>query len=87
MRYRITGRVQGVGFRYFTRRAAQKEGVRGWVRNVSDGSVEAEALGSDDQLAAFEEAIGRGPGPSRVDGVERSPGDDSSVGAGFEIVL
>ena len=86
MRYRIIGRVQGVGFRYFTRRAAQKAGVRGWVRNVSDGSVEAEAVGSDAELEAFEKAIGRGPGPSRVDRVERAPGDDSGVGEGFEIV-
>ncbi len=85
MRYRITGRVQGVGFRFFTRQAAQELGVGGWVRNCRDGSVEAVAVGSQEQLAAFEEAIGRGPAGSRVTAVERTDVPDGSVGPTFEI--
>ena len=42
-RYRLTGRVQGVGFRYFTYRSAQRLGVTGWVRNREDGDVEVHA--------------------------------------------
>lgn len=68
-RYLVSGRVQGVGFRHFTTQAAAREGVRGWVRNTPEGSVEIEAAGSADALTRFEAAIRRGPIGSRIDRV------------------
>ena len=72
----ITGRVQGVGFRWFARDAAAREGVDGWVRNLPDGRVEAEIEGELEAVDRVEAALGRGPGGSRVDEVrveERAP--------------
>lgn len=60
-RFSVTGRVQGVGFRMFTRRTASSFGLTGWVRNCGDGSVELEAQGDPQQLEAFEEALRQGP--------------------------
>jgi len=58
---RVTGRVQGVGFRYSTLREAQNENITGYVKNMPDGSVEIEAEGSKDQLDIFVEWCRRGP--------------------------
>jgi acylphosphatase len=69
-RYRIEGRVQGVGFRYFTRRAARSLGVRGQVRNLPDGTVEAIADGSAEALEALERSLRAGPPGARVDDVK-----------------
>ena len=66
----ILGRVQGVGFRYFTLRAAQNHGVSGWVKNLPDGSVEIIATGSEDCLNVFLKAVSAGPSYSRVTNVE-----------------
>ena len=66
-RYRIRGGVQGVGYRYFVRGTARRMNVRGWVRNLPDGSVEAEATAERDVLAIFEAELRRGPSLSRVD--------------------
>jgi len=76
-RFLIQGIVQGVGFRYFTRRAARDLRLAGYVRNLADGSVEAVARGDERRLAALEEALRRGPSASRVDSVkaEVHPGD------------
>lgn len=68
---RITGRVQGVGFRWFTRKAADDLGVRGSVRNRPDGSVELHAEGAGSVLERFEGRLRRGPPGARVDGIER----------------
>jgi acylphosphatase len=69
-RYLISGRVQGVGFRYFTEATAQREGVAGWVRNLPDRSVEVVAEGDVDAVERFERAVRRGPPGARVDRVE-----------------
>lgn len=69
-RYVISGRVQGVGFRFFTEEAARREGVHGWVRNLPDGRVEASAEGEADAVERFERAIRRGPRGARVEHVE-----------------
>ncbi|RMH20983.1 MAG: acylphosphatase [Acidobacteria bacterium] len=69
-RYTIRGRVQGVAFRWFTRRTAERLGVTGWVRNRRDGSVEAAAAGSPAVLDAFREALRQGPPAARVDGID-----------------
>jgi acylphosphatase len=64
--YRIRGRVQGVGYRYFARRAAQRLGVRGFVRNLPDGDVEVHAEADSDTLQEFRAELERGPDSSRV---------------------
>ena len=72
----ITGRVQGVGFRWFAHDAAAREGVDGWVRNLPDGRVEAEIEGELDAVDRVEAALRRGPVTSRVEDVnvdERAP--------------
>ena len=63
----ITGRVQGVGFRFYFERAARERGVRGWVRNRRDGSVEAVIQGEDAAVAAMIEWAKRGPRNALVD--------------------
>jgi acylphosphatase len=64
--YRLTGRVQGVGFRYFTYRAAQRLGVTGWVRNLEDGGVEVHAEAQSATLREFETQLRSGPYFARV---------------------
>lgn len=82
---RIEGRVQGVGFRWFTQRTARSLGLRGWVRNLPDGSVEAHFAGPGDGLAAMEKALSLGPTGSRVERV-LDGGDARAIpDSGFEI--
>ncbi len=69
-RYLISGRVQGVGYRFFAQRAAQEAGVDGWVRNLSDGRVEAQATGSSAALEDFEARLRRGPSFGEVRSIE-----------------
>lgn len=66
-RYRIFGRVQGVGFRYFVERTAARNRLCGWVRNCADGSVEVFAQGED--FSDFEHLIKQGPAMSYVERV------------------
>lgn len=67
---RITGRVQGVCFRAWTQREAERQGVGGWVRNEPDGSVRALFVGPRDRVAAMIERCRVGPAAARVHGVE-----------------
>jgi len=69
-RYLIGGRVQGVGFRFFTENAAAREGIAGWVRNLPSGDVEVAAEGDAESLVRFENAIRHGPRSARVDRFE-----------------
>ena len=64
-----SGRVQGVGFRWFTQDAAAAHGVVGWVRNRRDGTVEAELHGSDADVQAVLDAMTQGPPGAQVDEV------------------
>ena len=57
----ISGRVQGVGFRWFTQDAARREGANGWVRNLPDGRVEAVIEGDSEAVTRVERAIRSGP--------------------------
>ncbi len=83
--YIVRGRVQGVGFRAFVWRAAADLGVRGWVRNVADGSVEVAAWGSEELLDRLESVLWRGPGWARVDSVEVNDEPPAEMPAGFSI--
>lgn len=83
---RITGRVQGVGYRAWTEDAAAELGLRGWVRNRRDGSVEAIFSGSDAAVADMLERCKSGPPAARVDSVavtERPAGDNLPQGFDF----
>jgi acylphosphatase len=65
-RFLVSGRVQGVGFRFFVRDAARVEGLTGTVRNLDDGAVEVVAAGDRDALDRFERRIRQGPPGARV---------------------
>ena len=62
----ISGRVQGVGFRYATQREARRLGLDGWVRNCADGSVEAQICGSIDSIQHMLEWLRTGPATAHV---------------------
>jgi acylphosphatase len=84
-RFVISGRVQGVGYRFFARDAAAREGIRGRVRNLPDGSVEVEAEGDDEAMQRFEMALRRGPHGARVDEVLVDPAPASGAWDRFRI--
>jgi acylphosphatase len=67
----VSGRVQGVGFREFTRRTAHRLGVGGWVCNLSDGRVEVVADGERPALDALVTAVSSGPPGARVRDVQQ----------------
>ena len=69
----VTGRVQGVGFRWFVEREAAQLSITGWVRNRENGSVEVMATGTREQLAALYGRLREGPRAARVDEVAVSP--------------
>lgn len=77
----VSGRVQGVGYRYWTVGEARRLGLEGWVRNLADGRVEILALGAQDRLDALEAACQVGPPAARVTSVARGLApDDGSRG-------
>lgn len=82
--YKISGRVQGVGFRYWTRYMAQELGVRGTVRNRPDGSVEVFAAGSHVAMLELERRLRKGPPGADVVDIQRLP-PAGPLPAGFEI--
>lgn len=69
-RVSVTGKVQGVGFRFATVRRAHELGVRGWVRNQDDGSVQALLQGTVDQVDQMLSWLQYGPPQARVDDVQ-----------------
>lgn len=85
IRATVLGRVQGVGFRWSTRHEARRLGLRGWVRNLADGSVEVYAEGDPDSIERFLDWLGAGPAPARVDSVHREALEALGA-AGFDIV-
>lgn len=87
-RFVVRGHVQGVGFRFFAREAAEREGLSGWARNQFDGSVEILAEGEAESVRRFESKIRRGPSRARVEHVtveETSPSGQSSRPGAFTI--
>jgi acylphosphatase len=84
-RFLVSGRVTGVGFRYFTQDVARREGLTGVVRNLADGRVEAIAEGDEASLMRLEAAVRRGPSHARVDHVEVDAVPVSGTYLGFSI--
>jgi acylphosphatase len=84
-RFLVSGRVQGVGFRYFARRVAGRLGIAGWVRNLPDGSVEAVADGTPEELARFQAELRIGPTLAEVTRVTATASDPDEPLAGFEV--
>ena len=84
-RFLVSGRVQGVGFRFFTQDIARQEGVRGVVRNLPDGRVEIVAEGDDQSLARLEAAVRLGPSHARVEQVEVESLPPTGRYAGFAV--
>jgi acylphosphatase len=70
-RWIIRGRVQGVGFRWFVMREAERLHLGGYARNLPDGSVEVVSQGPEDALEKLEQQLRRGPSHARIDDVAR----------------
>jgi acylphosphatase len=81
----ITGRVQGVGFRFFAQRSAARHRILGYVRNLADGRVEAHAEGTEDQVIGFARDLAAGPTHSKVTGVEEIVVDPTGLYSSFRI--
>ena len=86
-RFVVSGRVQGVGFRYFVLGRAQALGLTGWTRNLEDGAVEVRAWGREGDLAKLGELLATGPRSAKVTNVEISQiSDAAEPGTGFQII-
>lgn len=86
VRARVRGRVQGVAYRASTRHEAHRLGLAGWVRNLPDGSVELEAQGEPEVVAALLAWCHQGPGLARVTAVDvEELAVVAGAPAGFEI--
>jgi acylphosphatase len=83
--YLISGRVQGVGFRYFAWASAVLEGLHGWVRNLPDGRVEIRAEGESEALVRFERQIRHGPPHAQVEAMEVTDVGAEDRAVGFEV--
>jgi acylphosphatase len=83
--YTISGRVQGVAFRHYTVREAERLGISGTVRNLPDSSVEVFAQGDEAEISQFESFLHTGPRSARVEQVKREVFDQAEVLRGFDI--
>ena len=81
---RVTGTVQGVFYRAWAQSQARELGVSGWIRNCSDGSVEAHLTGEEDCVARMIERMRSGPSNARVDDVAVQESEPESLGR-FEL--
>lgn len=87
VRWIIHGRVQGVGFRYFTWQSASRLGLGGSVRNRPDGTVEVEALGEAAAIGRLRRRLERGPPAARVETIDEEPlGGRDAVAVEFRIL-
>ena len=83
---RVSGRVQGVGFRWFVVGEAERLGLRGWVRNAPDGSVEVEVEGPAAPVDELIAKVSKGPPSARVSQVQTLAAGNYALPEGFEIV-
>ena len=83
---KITGKVQGVGFRYFVLQQAQELGINGWVSNKPNGDVEALAQSKKEDLDQFIATVKQGPTFSRVNDVNLEWVNEAEQYFGFEIL-
>ena len=81
------GRVQGVGFRFFVRERAVPYGVKGWVKNLPDGSVEIHAEGEEEQLQEFINEVEDGPSFGRVSKISAEWVEPKNIYKSFNIVF
>jgi acylphosphatase len=81
----VSGLVQGVGFRFFTQRAAAKHQVRGYVRNLADGRVEVYAEADENAVEAFKQDLMTGPIYSEVDETEETVLEPNGLYSSFRI--
>lgn len=81
----ISGRVQGVSFRYYTRQKASELGVAGWVRNLMNGKVEAWVQGDEEAVERMVDWCRQGPPSARVDEINIKDETVESGLSGFEI--
>jgi acylphosphatase len=84
--FRVRGRVQGVGFRWWTGLQARRLGLMGTVRNAEDGSVEVHVRGTGEAVDEMGRLLRQGPPLARVDAVEPLRYDASDEGDGFRVV-
>ena len=84
-RFVISGRVQGVGFRWFTKDVAVREGVTGWVKNLPDGRVEALVEGDAEAVIRVERLLRHGPPGARVQSVATLTEEPSGAYRDFSI--
>lgn len=84
--FRVTGRVQGVFFRAWTRETARELGLRGTVKNRGDGSVEVHAEGTTEALEEFQERLWTGPPAASVEGVAVKVSEEEIPSSGFRIL-
>lgn len=82
---KIFGRVQGVGFRYFTTQNASRLNIKGWVQNMPDGTVEALIAGDSESIEQMLTKLKSGPVPARVDGVEVEDNRPEKVPDSFSV--
>ncbi len=83
--FRISGKVQGVGFRYFVKTTAQGLGLQGWVKNHSDGSVIGVAEGDHGLIKSFLKALRVGNRWSHVEAIENHPQSYTGEYKSFQI--
>ncbi len=84
-KYVVSGRVQGVGFRFFTERVANELGLRGYVKNLWNGDVEVYAIGEETQLAELKRLLSEGPRMARVQSVAENEAPIDKAYKGFVI--
>jgi len=83
----ITGRVQGVGFRHFTRKNADKIGITGWVKNLPDGRVEALFQGPEQKVNELIDRCKEGPISAYVKKIDVTKAKDAKDHDSFEVIL
>lgn len=83
----ISGRVQGVGFRHFTRKNADKLGITGWVKNLPDGRVEAVFQGSEQKVNELIERCKEGPISAYVKEIEVNKAEGEKDHNSFDVIL